>query len=427
MAQPAIEFSHVWKRFRLRESHVSLRDLLAGIGRRLTGRTQALAHRQFWAVQDVDFSIGRGEAVGIIGPNGAGKSTILKLLSRILRPERGEIAVHGRLAGLIEVGAGFHGELTGRENVFLNGAILGMSRREIQRKFDEIVAFAGLEDFLDMPVKRYSSGMYARLGFAIAAHVNAEVLLVDEVLSVGDAVFRLRCTERIRKLVGGGTTLVFVTHDLEQMQSVCSRTLVLDGGQVAFAGSPGDAVGHYLETVAQTHASRRADLSLIAGREATAEVVQFRTLDSQGRPLPRIRPRQEFSLSVQVALSEPVASLVVEANLRSASGQGVLSLNSARDGRRLAGQVGENAVTIRVDSLPLAAGQYFWNVRAWDADSGASLADTPFRYPLVIHDSSPPCGMVYVEREWSCQKVNGEWRIENGECGAATIGAGNRW
>jgi len=260
MDRPAVRFSHVAKRFRLGETHDTLRDLFACGVRRLLGRGTGDGRSTFWALDDVDFEVARGEAVGIIGPNGAGKSTVLKLLAGILRPDRGAVSVDGRLAALIEVGAGFHGDLTGRENLFLNGAILGMTRDEVRRKLDAIVSFAGIERFLDMPVKRYSSGMYARLGFSIAAHVEPEVLLVDEVLSVGDAVFRLRCLERMRRLVHGGTTLVFVTHDLDQMQSICGRAIVLEQGRVAHEGPARDAVGHYMTAMSRAFADRPADL-----------------------------------------------------------------------------------------------------------------------------------------------------------------------
>ena len=204
MGDVAVRFANVSKRFILGQSHDSLYDLIvAGVGRVLGRRRRGGDDSTFLSLSDVSFELERGDAIGIIGPNGAGKSTVLKLLAGILRPDGGTITVNGRLSALIEVGAGFHGDLTGRENIFLNGAIMGMNRREIRTKLDAIVAFAGIERFLDMPVKRYSSGMYARLGFSIASHVDPDVLLVDEVLSVGDAVFRLRCIERMQALARG--------------------------------------------------------------------------------------------------------------------------------------------------------------------------------------------------------------------------------
>jgi len=200
---------------------------------------------EFWALENISFEVHPGEAFGIIGPNGAGKSTMLKLLAGIMRPTRGAIDIRGRVSALIELGAGFHGDLTGRENIYLNASILGMSRTETRRKFDEIAAFAGIDEFLDTPVKRYSSGMHARLGFAIAAHVEPQVMLVDEVLSVGDRVFRAKCLEKMRTFLRDGVAIVFVSHDLGTVSRFCDRGMVLVRGEEAFSGPAGRAVGHY--------------------------------------------------------------------------------------------------------------------------------------------------------------------------------------
>jgi lipopolysaccharide transport system ATP-binding protein len=217
-------------------------------GKLLGGRSgRSLDERDFWAVQDVSFSIERGEAFGIIGSNGAGKSTILKLLSRIIKPNAGAIKVNGRLSALIEVSAGFHPDLTGRENVYLNGTILGLKRAEIRRRFDDIVAFSGLEEFIDTPVKRYSSGMYARLGFSVASHVDPDILLVDEVLSVGDFLFQKRCIERMSSILKGGATVVFISHNLEAVANLCTRTLLLEKGRVVKIGGSGEVVREYLQ------------------------------------------------------------------------------------------------------------------------------------------------------------------------------------
>jgi lipopolysaccharide transport system ATP-binding protein len=204
------------------------------------------SHTPFWALQDVSFSVPRGEALGIIGPNGAGKSTMLKLLSEITAPTTGEIRIYGRLSALIEVGSGFHPELTGRENVFLSGAILGMRRSEIRAKLPQIIDFAGIGDFIDAPVKWFSSGMYVRLGFAIAAHLDPEILLVDEALAVGDAEFQQKCYERIRSLRAAGTTIVFISHDLGSVERLCDRALLLRQGRIAADGPATDVVSTYL-------------------------------------------------------------------------------------------------------------------------------------------------------------------------------------
>ena len=250
MSEIALEFDGVWKKFKKGEIYNSLRDLIPAVTKCFlsnNGRGE-LDKREFWALQDLSFQVRRGEALGIIGSNGAGKSTTLKLLSRILRPSRGQIAVHGRLSALIEVGAGFHPDLTGRENIYLNGCILGMKRQEIAHKFDEIVEFAGIAEFIDTPVKRYSSGMYARLGFAVAAYVDPEILLIDEVLSVGDMQFQEKCLDRMRRVMKNGTTIIFVSHNLQAVQMLCNRSLFLKGGSVATIGLTAKVISEYLCT-----------------------------------------------------------------------------------------------------------------------------------------------------------------------------------
>ena len=240
----------VSKKFRRGELYDSLRDLVPAAARRLfrreRGSAEELGRREFWALRDVSFALERGEAFGIVGGNGAGKSTMLKLLTGIMRPTHGSIRVAGRLSALIEVSAGFHPDLTGRENIFLNGAILGMSRDEIRRRFDAIVAFSGLEEFIDTPVKRYSSGMYARLGFSVAAHVDPDVLLVDEVLSVGDYLFQQKCLERMRAVIASGATVVFVSHNLREVTALCRRSMLLERGGVQMIGPTEEVIQHYL-------------------------------------------------------------------------------------------------------------------------------------------------------------------------------------
>jgi len=245
-----------------REKYTTLRDVIARQARqvwqssRRAWRGQAvIAGRdieEFWALRDVSFEIKQGEVVGIIGRNGAGKSTVLKILSRITEPTEGRVTLRGRVASLLEVGTGFHPELTGRENIFLNGAILGMTRAEIKRKFDEIVAFAEADKFLDTPVKRYSSGMNIRLAFSVAAHLEPEILLVDEVLAVGDAQFQKKCLGKMRAVASSGRTVLFVSHNMAAVDALCSRGIVLQSGDVLCDCSIRDAVSHYLSTIRST-------------------------------------------------------------------------------------------------------------------------------------------------------------------------------
>jgi lipopolysaccharide transport system ATP-binding protein len=244
----SIRFEHVTKEYRLGAGRDGLRDTLANGVRRLTQRAQSSDRSGILlALNDVSFNLPAGRALGVIGSNGAGKTTMLKLLSRITRPTRGEIMLKGRVAALIELGAGFHPDLTGRENVFLNGAILGLNRSEIKARYDSIVAFAELEDFMDTPVKRYSSGMYARLGFSVAAHLEPDILLVDEVLSVGDRNFQLKCFDFIRSFVNSGRTTVFVSHNLYAIEQLSESLLWLDHGRIMQLGNTHDVLTAYMQ------------------------------------------------------------------------------------------------------------------------------------------------------------------------------------
>jgi homopolymeric O-antigen transport system ATP-binding protein len=276
MPQLALRMEQVYKKFRRGELYDSLRDLIPALtGRMFRQRDLSPSDdREFWALQDVSFEVHRGEAFGIIGHNGAGKSTLLKILSRVMQPTRGEMVVNGRLSALIEVSAGFHPDLTGRENIYLNGTILGMKRREIDAKLDAIIAFSGLEEFIDTPVKRYSSGMHARLGFSVAAHVDPDLLLVDEVLSVGDYVFQQRCLSRMAEVIRGGTTVLFVSHNLRAVSDLCPRSLLLDHGRCAAIGDTSEVIGHYMDRVRSSGAAR-------SGGGVTIASVTIR--DGQGR------------------------------------------------------------------------------------------------------------------------------------------------
>ena len=265
MSDVALSMEHVYKKFRKGEIYNSLRDLVPALTGRMF-RQQELNEadkREFWALQDISFEVKRGEAFGVIGQNGAGKSTALKILSRIMKPSKGRMVTHGRLSALIEVAAGFHWDLTGRENIFLYGTILGMTKREIQSKLDQIIAFSGIEEFIDTPVKRYSSGMFARLGFSVAAHVDPEVLVVDEVLSVGDYAFQRKCIERMKEVVRKGTCVLFVSHNLKTVAEFCTRGMLLERGRVLMIGRTQEVVAAYLGRAGSTHAADAAAMPVV--------------------------------------------------------------------------------------------------------------------------------------------------------------------
>ena len=286
-ATPRIEFNGVWKKFRRGEVHDSLRDLIPAMARRMMGRARSAADLQrdeFWAVRDVSFSIEPGQTLGVIGNNGAGKSTILKILTRILRPSRGSYLVNGRIGALIEVAAGFHPDLTGRENIFLQGAIMGMGRTQTYRKLDEIIAFSEIEHFIDTPVKRYSSGMNARLGFSIAAHLDPDVLIIDEVLAVGDYTFQKKAFGRIRELARSGMPVVVVSHQLDRIAELCTDALLLSQGTMVSVGSPPDVIGAYMRGASGAGQSESAispitieSAELLSGNEVrSGESIRFR-------------------------------------------------------------------------------------------------------------------------------------------------------
>ena len=253
---PGIDFEHVWKKFRRGERHDSLRDLMPALLRRLGSAGGGLRQNDFWALQDVTFQVRPGEALGIIGHNGAGKSTTLKAMTKIIRPTRGRCEVRGRVGALIDIAAGFHPDLTGRKNVALQGAIMGMRASDIRARFDQIIEFAGIEEFIDTPVKRYSTGMNARLAFSIAAHLEPDVLIIDEVLAVGDFAFQRRAFDRVRALARSGIPVVVVSHQLDRIAELCTHAMLLERGRVKRFGSPSDCIAEYT-----SGASHRADAS----------------------------------------------------------------------------------------------------------------------------------------------------------------------
>jgi ABC-type polysaccharide/polyol phosphate transport system ATPase subunit len=293
-----------------RERYVALRDVLARNARNfarsardlVTGRPNVAGDEveEFWALKEVNFDIRRGDVVGIIGRNGAGKSTLLKILSRITEPTTGKVEIRGRVASLLEVGTGFHPELTGRENIFLNGAILGMTRAEIRRKFDEIVAFAGVERFLDTPVKRYSSGMYVRLAFAVAAHLEPEILVVDEVLAVGDAEFQKKCLGKMQDVAAHGRTVLFVSHNMAAIEQLCGRATWLDSGQIRHDGAVKAVVADYLSGSTSEVLEWRPPTD--PGRPA--EITRIALCDDHGKPVNQVTTADTPRLRVDIIVRE---------------------------------------------------------------------------------------------------------------------------
>ena len=330
MSKPIIEIAGLGKKYRIganKEKYLSLRDEMArkahGLYRRFVARHQHIPEaEEFWALKDVSFSVQEGEVVAVVGRNGAGKSTLLKILSQITPPTEGTITCRGRVASLLEVGTGFHPELTGRENVFLNGAILGMTRAEIRRKFDEIVAFAEVEKFLDTPVKRYSSGMYVRLAFAVAAHLEPEVLVVDEVLAVGDAQFQKKCLGKMGEVAKQGRTVLFVSHNMAAVNALCRRGVVLKAGRTVLDAPVDVAIREYLRAAAGEDYIRPGVPAKQAG------ILEVWLEDSAGRRVTTVCSGMAFGLCIAYRVADNEAPTNFSAVLRDQWGNAVTCCSS---------------------------------------------------------------------------------------------------
>jgi lipopolysaccharide transport system ATP-binding protein len=331
----AIKVEGVGKEYRIGTQHRPGGLLMDQLGGALRHPLQTLRRavvrdddQRFWALEDLDFEVQQGDVLGVVGRNGAGKSTLLKILSRITDPTQGRALVRGRMASLLEVGTGFHPELSGRENIFLNATILGMRRREIERKFDEIVAFSGVERFLDTPVKHYSSGMYVRLAFAVAAHVDADILLVDEVLAVGDAEFQKRCLGKMGEVAKGGRTVLFVSHNLTALRNLCTQGLYLEDGRLSLHGSVSDVLGRY--TSHGTRMRGAVDLATSSALAASSLAVIRRASvhPRAGADVTRIATGTPFEIGVTMEVMQPDLEIGVFLTCRDEQGDAVFSTGS---------------------------------------------------------------------------------------------------
>jgi lipopolysaccharide transport system ATP-binding protein len=380
MSEVMLEMQNVSKKFRRGQLHDSLRDLIPALTKSLFTRPtrDELGRQEFWALNDVSFAIQRGEALGIIGPNGSGKSTILKILTGIMNPTKGVKTVNGTLSALIEVGAGFHPDLTGRENIFLNGTILGMTRREIRAKLDDIIEFSGLREFVDTPVKRYSSGMYARLGFSIACHVDPDVLVVDEVLSVGDWAFQNRSMEKMQAIVNGGATVIFVSHNLKAVTSLCDRALFLEKGRVQALGPAHEVADRYIRRVAQ-----QAETDVDRDKDAYIESVR---LIGESGDLSLVQPGQPAAVEIRVRAPRCDKPLAVAVALRDEDYSMFFYVDSARLLHEPLTLGPEDAVTFRFDmDMHLAPGSYFLNAALTRPDIDQLLDHKAPALSFVVH------------------------------------------
>lgn len=357
MSDIVIQADRLSKRYTLGQAnrqYGSFREMLSGQAKRFTRRRSSPhpGENTFWALNDVSFDIRQGERVGVIGRNGAGKSTLLKVLSRITEPTTGRIQMRGRVASLLEVGTGFHPELTGRENIFLNGAILGMSKREIQRKFDEIVAFAEVEKFLDTPVKRYSSGMYVRLAFAVAAHLEPEILIVDEVLAVGDAQFQNKCLGKMKDVAHSGRTVLFVSHNMAAIRQLCDSAIMLRKGEMVFAGTAEEGVKHYLNS-AETAAATIGTTSPYGIQLVAAALEDEDHVRTQSPIFDR-----NYKLNIKLNAHSPLSDCAVVVRIYDMMGTLVSSLCTIEEGLEPFALKDEREVSFKLPHLSLYPGSY---------------------------------------------------------------------
>jgi ABC-2 type transport system ATP-binding protein len=400
----AIEIRDVSKHFRLYHEHYSsLKERMLHAGR--------APYEMFMALRDIDFDVEEGTTVGLLGANGSGKSTLLKCIGGILQPTYGEIHTHGRLAALLELGAGFNPELTGRENIFMNASILGLSKRDTERVFDDIVAFAELEKFIDMQVRHYSSGMYIRLGFAVAVNVDPDILLVDEVLSVGDESFQRKCLDRVARFQRDGKTILFVTHAVDLVRRICDRAIVLDHGEMVTEGTPGEAVRAFRETLQPTHMT--GDDGSGASGDPTGEVPALNgqdrgslsnysvritevTIEHPGLRMNRswLLPDEPMSVCVKYHANERVDDLRFGIAIYDEDGNHLYGTNTALTETAVPAAVGDGEVAFQFEHVPLLDGTYHVTLAIESSDEGTVYDWREQQYHFSVMNPTRAAGLV---------------------------------
>jgi lipopolysaccharide transport system ATP-binding protein len=404
MPKIAIEAREISKQYRLGEPPSLLRRISSAVHAEDESRT-------FWALRDVSFQIEEGQVLGVIGRNGAGKSTLLKILSRIVEPTQGRCEIHGRVGSLLEVGTGFHPELTGRENTYLNGAILGMRRSEIKARFDEIVAFAEVEQFIDTPVKRYSSGMYTRLAFAVAAHLTPEILIVDEVLAVGDAAFQQKCIGRMSDVAQQGRTVLLVSHNMAVIRSLCQSAVLLEKGRCITQGSPEDVIAGYLARHNQASARDEAGWVDVSTRAsgAKAMMTRVRMIDDKGSTSAAIGMGSGVRFEVELAGFSDHPRAQIGLIVKSGTGQWLANINTGMkpaivDGDRAA----RERVSFNMPAFPFVPGHYFVDFSIAEKGIGRlDYVENALQIEVIESDyygsgyqQSSKDGVVYLDGEW---------------------------
>ncbi len=395
--EPVVRVSHLSKRFRLfHERNQSLKQSLLNFKRS--------DHEDFWALRNINFDVDRGETFGVVGHNGSGKSTLLKCLTKILQPDEGSVSVNGSISALLELGAGFHPELSGKENVFLNAAILGVSRKHVQERFDDIVEFSGLEQFIDTPVKNYSSGMFVRLGFAVAVNVDPDVLIIDEVLSVGDADFQAKCGDKIADFRDRGKTIVLVTHAMDDVVRMCQRAAWIDHGNLRLIGAPQEITEAYMHTSHEGRSVEYQDSMRWGTGEVRLEAVEI--LGADGLPVQFARSGDPHSIALQLTAENPVIGPEVVISIYDQNAT-LVSEVSTRMRNAMIDQVhGTRTIALEIDALPLTEGTYEMSCAVVD-ETGQREYDVRSRFVKfdVLKGESGDQGLVTLGGTWNLDRT----------------------
>jgi lipopolysaccharide transport system ATP-binding protein len=398
MTPGRIVVDRVSQRFRVStHPHRTLKDLFVARGRPVS--------REVWALRDVSLVAEPGEAVGLVGRNGSGKTTLLKLVSQIFRPTSGRIEAGGRVASLLELGAGFHPDFTGRENVYLNGSIYGLSRARVRELMDEIVAFAELERFVDLPIRTYSSGMYMRLGFSVAAHIEADVLLLDEVFAVGDEAFQRKCFGKIAEFKRRGGTIVFVSHDAQAVERLCDRAVLLKQGEVAFDGSTREAIAHYRRLLGEDQSPDELAAGLREWGSGEARVVSARLLDADGDERKQFAAGEPLVVELRVASEPEVAAPRLSLELRDDDGVVLGGVTVATADLGWEAGAGERELRFEIDRLPLAEGRFHLRCALLDGDGGRLLHSLGDAVQFFVLPTGAESGAVMLAGRWSMQEI----------------------
>ena len=379
------------------QPHRTLKDLVVARGR--ATRTEV------WALRDISLEAAPGEALGLVGRNGSGKTTLLRLLSGIFKPTSGRVSVGGRVGSLLELGAGFHPDFTGRENVYLNGSIHGLSRSRIRESMDEIVAFAELERFIDLPVRTYSSGMFMRLGFSVAAHIHADVLLLDEVFAVGDEDFQRKCFAKIAEVKRRGGTIVFVSHDAQAVERLCDRAVLLRQGRVAFDGPTRDAIAHYRRLLAEERSPDELAAGLREWGSGEAVIASARLLDSEGDERRQFAAGEAFVVELVVTAEPNVGAPLVSLELRDNDGVVLAGLTQPTAELGWSGRAGERTLRFEVERLPLADGRFHLRAALVGADGERVLHSLDDAASFFVFPAGRESGSVLLAGRWSLEEI----------------------